>query len=80
MGELIGFPPEPPPEMGTVDTPAVLVPFTPAKVVGTEPEAIPGFIEGALKQQYEPVLNDAGEQIGQRLVFRDDAGTEHPAP
>lgn len=77
MGELIGNPPEPPPEMGAVDVPAVLVPLTPPKArEGDEPEVIEGFIAGALKQQYVPTADGNG----QRLAFFDDAGTEHPAP
>lgn len=78
---MIGFPPEPPPEMAHVHDAPDLVPFTAPKArEGAEPDVVPGFIAGTLKSQYVNVTDDEGKVVGRRLAFFDDAGTEHPAP
>lgn len=81
MGEVIGTPPAPPPEMAFVDAEPELVPLSPPKVVeGPEPEVVADFVQGALKRVPELRWDAELEKhvATGRLLCVDDAGTEHP--
>lgn len=67
-----------PEALSLLDAPVAPVTFTEPKVVGAEPEVIPGVVAGALKRVLTVV--DQGDGTSHTVLTHvDDAGTEHPA-